>query len=194
MRKGQAALDRYQKESFYGGRVESGAEWWKGCRYKLEEECSSQKVKAAEDKGNQWMWSTADKERDRRRDQREGRSWVMLGEDRVGPWETARPLSQGDTSSDYFFEGNWPLGWSCMVKVARVEAGRPVWRFCTGPDKKQWWMWWKCVLVTHSRLAVCNCMDCSPPGSSVHGILQARILEWVAIPFSKGSSQPRDQI
>ena len=34
-------------------------------------------------------------------------------------------------------------------------------------------------------------MDCSPPASSVHGILQARILEWVAIPFSRGSSQPR---
>ena len=36
-------------------------------------------------------------------------------------------------------------------------------------------------------------MDCSPPGSSVHGILQARTLEWVAMPFSRGSSQPRDQ-
>ena len=36
-------------------------------------------------------------------------------------------------------------------------------------------------------------MDCSPPGPSVHGILQARLLEWVAIPFSRGSSQPRDQ-
>ena len=36
-------------------------------------------------------------------------------------------------------------------------------------------------------------MDCSLPGSSVHGILQARILEWVAFPFSRGSSQPRDQ-
>ena len=36
-------------------------------------------------------------------------------------------------------------------------------------------------------------MDCSPPGSSIHGILQARILEWVAISFSRGSSQPRDQ-
>ena len=34
---------------------------------------------------------------------------------------------------------------------------------------------------------------CSPPGSSVHGILQARILEWVTIPFSRGSSPPRDQ-
>ena len=36
-------------------------------------------------------------------------------------------------------------------------------------------------------------MDCSPPSSSVHGILQARILEWVAISFSRGSSRPRDQ-
>ena len=36
-------------------------------------------------------------------------------------------------------------------------------------------------------------MDCSPPGSSVHGILQARILEWVAIPFFRGSSWSRDQ-
>ena len=36
-------------------------------------------------------------------------------------------------------------------------------------------------------------MDCGPPGSSVHGILQARILEWVAMPSSRGSSQPRDQ-
>ena len=35
-------------------------------------------------------------------------------------------------------------------------------------------------------------MDSNPPGSSVHGILQARTLEWVAIPFSRGSSRPRD--
>ena len=40
---------------------------------------------------------------------------------------------------------------------------------------------------------LCDPTDCSSPGSSVHGILQARILEWVAIPFSRGSSQPRDQ-
>ena len=38
----------------------------------------------------------------------------------------------------------------------------------------------------------CDTMDCSPPGSSVHGILQARILEWVAFLFSRGSCQPRD--
>ena len=41
--------------------------------------------------------------------------------------------------------------------------------------------------------ALCDPMDCRPPGSSVHGILQARKLEWVTIPFSRGSSQLRDQ-
>ena len=39
---------------------------------------------------------------------------------------------------------------------------------------------------------LCNYMNCSPPGSSVHGIFQARILEWVATSFSRRSSQPRD--
>ena len=42
-------------------------------------------------------------------------------------------------------------------------------------------------------MTVCDSMDCSLPGSSVHGILQARILEWVAISYSRGSSQPRNQ-
>ena len=41
--------------------------------------------------------------------------------------------------------------------------------------------------------ASCNLMDCSPPGSSVHGISQARILEWVTISCSEGSSRPKDQ-
>ena len=49
------------------------------------------------------------------------------------------------------------------------------------------------VLVAQLCLTLCDPMDCSPPGSSVHGILQARILEWVAISFSRGSSQPRNQ-
>ena len=47
--------------------------------------------------------------------------------------------------------------------------------------------------VAQSCPILCNPMDCSPPGSSVHGILQARILEWVALSFSRGSSWPRDQ-
>ena len=52
---------------------------------------------------------------------------------------------------------------------------------------------WKKVLVMQSCPTLCDPMDWSLPGSSVHGILQRRILEWVAIPFSRVSSWPRDQ-
>ena len=51
----------------------------------------------------------------------------------------------------------------------------------------------KVKLLAQSCLILCDSMDCSPPGSSLHGILQARVLEWVAISFSKGSSWPRDR-
>ena len=48
-------------------------------------------------------------------------------------------------------------------------------------------------LVTQLCPTLCDTVDCSLPGSSVHGVLQARILEWVAMPSSRGSSQPRDR-
>ena len=48
------------------------------------------------------------------------------------------------------------------------------------------------MLVAQSHPTLFDSMDCSPIGSSVHGILQARILEWVSIPFSRGSSWPRN--
>ena len=47
--------------------------------------------------------------------------------------------------------------------------------------------------VAELCLILCNPEHCSPPGSSVHGIFQATILEWIAISYSRGSSQPRDQ-
>ena len=47
--------------------------------------------------------------------------------------------------------------------------------------------------VTQSCLTLCDPMGCSPPGSSVHGIFQARVLAWLAISFSRGSSRPWDQ-
>ena len=47
--------------------------------------------------------------------------------------------------------------------------------------------------VSQSCPTLCDPMDCSPPGSSAHGISQARILEWVAIPFSRGCTRPRDR-
>ena len=48
------------------------------------------------------------------------------------------------------------------------------------------------ALVAQLCLTLWDPMDCTVSGSSVHGILQARILQWVAIPFSRGSSRPRD--
>ena len=47
--------------------------------------------------------------------------------------------------------------------------------------------------VAQSCLTLCDPMDCSPPGASIHGIFQARVLEWVAISFSRGSSPPRNR-
>ena len=71
----------------------------------------------------------------------------------------------------------------------------------TGKERKKlcWLLWvlrtsnhkgYCCCLLAKSHLSHCDPMDCSLPDSSVHGILQARILEWVAIPFSRGSSDP----
>ena len=57
-----------------------------------------------------------------------------------------------------------------------------LWPFVTGSE----------VSVSQSCPSVCDPLYCSPPGSSAHGILQASILEWVAIAFSRGSSQPGD--
>ena len=65
-----------------------------------------------------------------------------------------------------------------------IESGQ-AWKVMEGLDC--------CCLVIKSYLTLCNPRDYSPPGSSVHWLFQARILEWVAFSFSRGSSQPRDQ-
>ena len=58
---------------------------------------------------------------------------------------------------------------------------------CCAPETiTRLWISYFCCLVTKSRLTLCDPMDCSPPGSSVRGISQVRILEWVAISFSRG--------
>ena len=97
-------------------------------------------------------------------------------------------------------------GCSCLLSRERQEALGSRER---GADGQAWWfrqtsIHFACVILTafqKARLALCvrtkslqSCLtlcdptDCSPPGSSVHGILQARILEWGAMPFSRGSS------
>ena len=59
---------------------------------------------------------------------------------------------------------------------------------CSSPSRSPVWAY----SVTQSCLTLCDPVNCSPPGSSVHGISQATILEWVAIPSSRESSRPRD--
>ena len=59
---------------------------------------------------------------------------------------------------------------------------------------RDYWVPFICAKLLHSPLILCDPMDCSLPGSSVHGILQARTLEWGATPSSRGSSWPRDHL
>ena len=73
---------------------------------------------------------------------------------------------------------NLKMNFTRMIKIKKTD--------------KCWWRVWVCS-VTLSRLTLCDLMGYSPPSSSAHGIILARILEWVAISCSKGSSQPRDQ-
>ena len=79
--------------------------------------------------------------------------------------------------------------WNNILKVWKVKAVN--WISYT-QQKHPSRMRWSEVSVTQLCPILCNPMDYSPPGSSVHGILQARILEWVAILFSRGSSWLRD--
>ena len=74
-------------------------------------------------------------------------------------------------------------GWDWEGDGREVQKGRGI---CTPMADS-------CVFVAQLCPTLCDPMDCNPPGSSVHEIFQARILEWVAISFSRGSSQPRDQ-
>ena len=82
---------------------------------------------------------------------------------------------------------------ACAVLPVCEAGTQPV----PGQDLACWWVgwvyrlwWYRCVclcLVTKSCPALCDPMDCSPPGSSVHGISRAKILEWVAMTFSRDS-------
>ena len=86
--------------------------------------------------------------------------------------------------------------------IAALSTNNKVWKQAKCPLAHEWTKKMECiylpphplvsVLVIQSCLTLCDPMDCSSPGSSVHGVIQAKILEWVAISFSKGSSRPKD--
>ena len=115
-------------------------------------------------------------------------------------------LNPACTSGNPQFLYCWSLAWRILnITLLSCEMGT----LCGSLNIL--WHWpslgleWKltfsspvCVTLKWSEVAqssptLCNPVDCNLPGSSVHGILQARILEWVAISFSRGSSWPKDQ-
>ena len=93
-----------------------------------------------------------------------------MSEEELSSWKSGNTFSWAVVS----------LSQVCFVFSTIV--GSSFKRACLGPD----WPSVCACLVTQSCPTLCDPMDCSPPGSSVHGILQARKLEWVAISFSNG--------
>ena len=88
---------------------------------------------------------------------------------------------------------HWFMIWSNYL----VLAFNPLHSVCGNNQPSHHFFLWSEVKwneVAQLCLTVCDPMDCSLPGSSVHGIIQVRVLEWVAISLSRGSSRPRDWI
>ena len=107
-----------------------------------------------------------------------GRGWEFHTDSRRGrqTWETG---------SQNFLRAQWQLVPTVLMAQDQEGEGVPCLLVPTPTCTLR-------ALVAQLGPTLCNPMECSLPGSSVHGILQARILEWVAIPFSRGSSRPRD--
>ena len=87
----------------------------------------------------------------------------------------------------------WPLWHVCLLTLVLASSSLPL---PSNPWPSSFVRWMHACMRAqslHSCPTLCNTMDSSPSGSSVRGTLRAKILEWVAIPSSRGSSQPRDQ-
>ena len=112
------------------------------------------------------------------------------------PWTVAcqAPLFMGFSRQEYW--SGLPFPSPGDLPNPGIKPGSPALQTDTLPSEPPGKP--KDTLESESEVAqscpiLCDPMDCSLPGSSIHGILQATVLEWVAISFSRGSSQPRDQ-
>ena len=83
-----------------------------------------------------------------------------------------------------------PSSQNAKISIRKYSQPSVLPRFCIHRFNQ---CWRRRREVAQSCPTLCGPIDCSPPESSVHGIFQARVLEWVAISFSRGSSRPRDQ-
>ena len=90
-------------------------------------------------------------------------------------WEDLLEKGMANSLTTYLLTPS--LDWTGESFTSRVRIAS---KLCVSPN-----------FTCHGE-TLCDSMDCSPPGSSVHGILQTRSLEWVAMPSSRGSSRPRD--
>ena len=125
---------------------------------------------------------------------------------RVGHnWATEQPppieryINQGVlfTLEDFFAKNIQ----HCSVFVVYIQCIEEFWTRHLKYGFYEWWYYRQAVLYSfliESEVAqlcptLCDPMDCSLSGSSVHGIFQARVLEWIAISFSRGSSRPRNR-
>ena len=109
------------------------------------------------------------------------------GQERIIPWSLWKECSLPNTLVsvpwnpllDFYFQNDKRLNF-VFLKAAPIK-------------KAPHGLVQVCVPLPQSCPTLCDPIDCSPPGSSVHGSLKARVLEGIAMPFSRGSSQPRDQ-
>ena len=97
-------------------------------------------------------------------------------------WECSRKPSRSWKTNDYFGAGVNEKKKTCPTEKTNKKCA-----FLNLATR-----WSVIASVSHSVVSNCHTMDCSPLGSSVRGISQARILEWVATSFCRGSSTPRD--
>ena len=107
----------------------------------------------------------------------------------VTPWTVAYQAPQSMEFSKQEYWSGLPFPSPGDLPDPEIEPGSPALQADALPSEPQG----SPSEVTQSCLTLCDPMDCSLPGSSVHGIFQARVMEWVAISFSRGSSQPRDR-
>ena len=103
--------------------------------------------------------------------------------------------------------GKGGSGWETHVNpwLIHVNVWQKPLQYCNSPptNQKKWkkikkasdiiWFYMMIICCAQSCPTLCHPMNCRPPGSSVHRVIQARILEWAAVSYSRGSSQPRDQ-